>query len=90
MTMAEVRIDMETTLYEQMAALCAKFGTTVEAMAVRFCEEFVRMGTPPVPEPYASMSVEDKIDFIALSFLLITCAPFFDFGLCVLRDFPTA
>ena len=24
MTMAEVRIDMETSLYEQMAALCAK------------------------------------------------------------------
>lgn len=69
MTMAEVRIDMETSLYEQMAALCAKFGTTVEAMAVRFCEEFVRMGTPPVPEPYASMSVEDKIDFIAQNIL---------------------
>ena len=69
MTMAEVRIDMETSLYEQMAALCARFGTTVEAMAVRFCEEFVRMGTPPVPEPYASMSVEDKIDFIAQNIL---------------------
>ena len=39
------------------------------AMAVRFCEEFVRMGTPPVPEPYASMSVEDKIDFIAQNIL---------------------
>ena len=25
MTMAEVRIDMETTLYEQMAAACATF-----------------------------------------------------------------
>ena len=43
MAMADVQIDMETALYEQMAALCAKFGTTVEAMAVRFCEEFVRM-----------------------------------------------
>ena len=65
MTMAEVRIDMETTLYEQMAALCAKFGTTVEAMAVRFCEEFVRMEMAPVPESYASMSVEDRIALIA-------------------------
>ena len=46
MAMADVRIDMETALYEQMAALCAKLGTTVEAMAVRFCEEFVRMETP--------------------------------------------
>ena len=50
MAMADVRIDMETALYEQMAALCAKLGTTVEAMAVRFSEEFVRMETPPVPE----------------------------------------
>ena len=69
MAMADVRIDMETALYEQMATLCAKFGTTVEAMAVRFCEEFVRMEAPPVPEPYASMSVEDKIDFIAQNIL---------------------
>ena len=65
MAMADVRIDMETALYEQMAALCAKLGTTVEAVAGRFCEEFVRMEAPPVPESYASMSVEDKIDFIA-------------------------
>ena len=50
MAMTNVRIDMETTLYEQMAALCAKLGTTVEATAVRFCEEFVRTETPPVPE----------------------------------------
>ena len=69
MTMAEVRIDMETTLYEQMVALCAKLGTTVEAMAGRFCEEFVRMEVPPVPESYASMSVEDRIDFIAQNIL---------------------
>ena len=27
---------------------------------------------------------------VIFSFFLITCAPFFDFGLCVLRDFPTA
>lgn len=26
-------------------------------------------GSPPVPEPYASMSVEDKIDFIAQNIL---------------------
>jgi hypothetical protein len=32
MAMADVRIDMETALYEQMAALCAKLGTTVEAV----------------------------------------------------------
>jgi len=38
-------------------------------MAVRFSEEFVRMETPPVPESYASMSVEDKIDFIAQNIL---------------------
>ena len=69
MTMAEVRIDMETTLYEQMAALCAKLGTTVETMAVRFCEEFVRMETPPVSESYASMSVEDRIALIAQNIL---------------------
>lgn len=69
MAMADVRIDMETALYEQMAALCAKLGTTVETMAVRFCEEFVRMEAPPVPESYASMSVEDKIDFIAQNIL---------------------
>ena len=69
MTMAEVRIDMETTLYEQMAALCAKPGTTVEATAVRFCEEFVRTETPPVPESYASMSVEDRIALIAQNIL---------------------
>lgn len=69
MAMTNVQIDIEATLYEQMVALCAKLGTTVEAMAVRFCEEFVRMGTPPVPEPYASMSVEDKIDFIAQNIL---------------------
>ena len=30
MAMTNVRIDMETALYEQMAALCAKLGTTVE------------------------------------------------------------
>ena len=69
MAMADVRIDMETALYEQMAALCAKLGTTVEATAVRFCEEFVRTETPPVPESYASMSVEDRIDFIAQNIL---------------------
>lgn len=69
MAMTNVRIDMETTLYEQMAALCAKLGTTVEAMAGRFCEEFVRMEVPPVPESYASMSVEDRIDFIAQNIL---------------------
>lgn len=69
MAMTNVQIDIETALYEQMAALCAKFGTTVEAMAVRFCEEFVRMETPPVSESYASMSVEDKIDFIAQNIL---------------------
>ena len=67
--MTNVRIDMETTLYEQMAALCAKLGTTVDAMAVRFCKEFVRMETPPVSESYASMSVEDRIDFIAQNIL---------------------
>lgn len=67
--MTNVQIDIETALYEQMAALCAKLGTTVEAMAVRFCEEFVRMETPPVSESYASMSVEDKIDFIAQNIL---------------------
>lgn len=69
MTMAEVRIDMETTLYEQMSTLCAKLGTTVEAMAVRFCEEFVRMEMSPVPESYASMSVEDRIALIAQNIL---------------------
>jgi len=69
MAMTEMQIDMETTLYEQMAALCASLGTTVEAMAVRFCEEFVRMEAPPVPESYASMSVEDRINFIAQNIL---------------------
>ena len=69
MAMTDVQIDMETTLYEQMAALCASLGTTVEAMAVRFCEEFVRMEAPPVPESYASMSVEDRINFIAQNIL---------------------
>ena len=69
MAMTNVRIDMETALYEQMAALCAKLGTTVEAMAVRFCEEFVRMETPPVSESYASMSVEDRIALIAQNIL---------------------
>lgn len=69
MAMTNVRIDMETALYEQMATLCAKFGTTVEAMAVRFCEEFVRMETPPVSESYASMSVEDRIALIAQNIL---------------------
>ena len=67
--MTNVQIDIETALYEQMAALCAKLGTTVEAMAVRFCEEFVRMETPSVPESYASMSVEDKIALIAQNIL---------------------
>lgn len=69
MAMADVRIDMETALYEQMATLCAKLGTTVEAMTVRFSEEFVRMETPPVPESYASMSVEDRIALIAQNIL---------------------
>ena len=69
MAMTNVRIDMETALYEQMAALCAKLGTTVEAMAGRFCEEFVRMEEPPVPESYASMSVEDRIALIAQNIL---------------------
>ena len=69
MAMTNVQIDIETALHEQMAALCAKLGTTVEAMAVRFCEEFVRMETPPVPESYASMSVEDRIALIAQNIL---------------------
>ena len=69
MAMTNVQIDIETALYEQMAALCAKLGTTVEAMAVRFCKEFVRMETPPLSESYASMSVEDRIDFIAQNIL---------------------
>ena len=69
MAMADVQIDIETALREQMAALCASLGTTVEAMAVRFCEEFVRMEAPPVPESYASMSVEDRINFIAQNIL---------------------
>lgn len=69
MAMTDVQIDIEATLYEQMAALCAKLGTTVEAMAVRFCKEFVRMETPPLSESYASMSVEDRIDFIAQNIL---------------------
>ena len=69
MAMTNVRIDMETTLYEQMAALCAKLGTTVEAMAGRFCKEFVRMETPPVSESYTSMSVEDRIALIAQNIL---------------------
>lgn len=67
--MTNVQIDIETALYEQMAALCAKLGTTVEAVAVRFCEEFVRMETPPVSESYASMSVEDRIALIAQNIL---------------------
>ena len=67
--MTNVQIDIETALYEQMAALCAKLGTAVEATAVRFCEEFVRTETPPVPESYASMSVKDRIDFIAQNIL---------------------
>lgn len=69
MAMTNVQIDMETALYEQMTTLCAKLGTTVEAMAGRFCKEFVRMETPPVSESYTSMSVEDKIDFIAQNIL---------------------
>lgn len=69
MAMTDVQIDMETALYEQMAALCANLGTTVEAMAARFCEEFVRMEAPPAPEPYASMSVENRIDSIAQNIL---------------------
>ena len=69
MAMTDVQIDMETALYEQMAALCANLGTTVEAMAARFCEEFVRMEAPPVPESYASMSVENRINFIAQNIL---------------------
>ena len=69
MAMTNVQVDIEATLYEQMAALCAKLGTTVEAMAVRFSEEFVRMETPPVPESYASMSVEDRIALIAQNIL---------------------
>ena len=69
MAMTNVQIDIETALYEQMAALCAKLGTTVEAVAVRFCEEFVRMETPPVSESYASMSVEDRIALIAQNIL---------------------
>lgn len=69
MAMTNVQIDIEAALYEQMAALCAKLGTTVEAMAGRFCKEFVRIETPPVSESYASMSVEDRIDFIAQNIL---------------------
>ena len=69
MARTNVQVDIEATLYEQMAALCAKLGTTVEAMAGRFCEEFVRMEVPPVPEPYASMSVEGKIALIAQNIL---------------------
>lgn len=69
MAMTNVQIDIEAALHEQMAALCAKLGTTVEATAVRFCEEFVRMETPPVPESYASMSVEDRIALIAQNIL---------------------
>ena len=69
MAMTNVQIVIEATLYAQMSALCAKLGTTVEAMAGRFCKEFVRMETPPVSESYASMSVEDKIDFIAQNIL---------------------
>lgn len=69
MAMTNVQIDIETALYEQMAALCAKLGTTVEAVAVRFCEEFVRMETPHVSESYASMSVEDRIALIAQNIL---------------------
>ena len=69
MAMADVQIDMEPALYEQMAALCASLGTTVEAMAVRFCEEFVQMEAHPVPETYVSMSVEDRINFIAQNIL---------------------
>ena len=69
MAMTDVQIDMETTLHEQMAALCANLGTTVEEMAVRFCEGFVRMEAPPVPELYASMSVEDRINLVAQNIL---------------------
>ena len=69
MAMTNVQIDIETALYELMAALCAKLGTTVEAMAGRFCKEFVRMETPPVSESYASMSVEDRIALIAQNIL---------------------
>lgn len=69
MAMTNVQIDIEATLYEQMAALCAKLGTTVEAMAGRFCKEFVRMETPPVSESYTSMSVEDRIALIAQNIL---------------------
>ncbi len=69
MAMADVRIDMETALYEQMTTLCAKLGTTVEAMAGRFCKEFVRMETPPVSESYTSTSVEDRIALIAQNIL---------------------
>ena len=69
MAMTNVQIDIETALYAQMVALCAKLGTTVEAMAVRFSEEFVRMETPPVSESYASMSVEDRIALIAQNIL---------------------
>ena len=69
MAMTNVQIDIEAALYEQMATLCAKLGTTVEAMAVRFSEEFVRMETPPVSESYASMSVEDRIALIAQNIL---------------------
>ena len=69
MAMTEMQIDMEPALYEQMVALCASLGTTVEVMAVRFCEEYVRMEATPVPEPYASMSVEDRINFIAQNIL---------------------
>lgn len=67
--MTNVQIDIEAALYAQMVALCAKLGATVEAMAVRFSEEFVRMETPPVPESYASMSVEDRIALIAQNIL---------------------
>lgn len=38
-------------------------------MAIRHREEFVRMEAPPVPEPYASMRVEDRIGFIAQNIL---------------------
>ena len=69
MAMADVRIDRETALYEQMTTLCAKLGTTVEAMAGRFCKEFVRMETPPVSESYTSTSVEDRIALIAQNIL---------------------
>ena len=49
--------------------LCAGLGTAVRATVARFCVKLVRMEAPPVPEPYASMSVEDKIDFIAQNIL---------------------